>query len=357
MQVRHHAARLAVGTLLLTVGWSAQSATLTFDPETSAVEAGAALRATVTLSSPAKTNVVVPIVSSNPPVAAVPASVTVPAGAAKAQFVIQIARQPVAAAVAIQVTVSPPTESLQLNRKFTVLPPAAIASVATSPATVVGGAQSVLTVTLSRQAVYPGVVVGLSNTSTGQVVQPASVTVPAGKMVVSTNVNTAPVSALITVQVAAAVAGANRVASTLTVSSAPVAPPALACSVSADCVSGLCVDGVCCSSACGGSCQACNLAGSEGSCTPIPAGADPALECGAVSCAGYYWGWSGGTCYRRADVSASASMCDGANACQSTASACAASVQGPVTLTCSPTSQAPTPGTCMGTTPGSCTNH
>lgn len=357
MQVKHHAACLAVGTLLLTAGLSAQSATLTFDPETSSVEAGAALRATVALSSPAKTKVVVPLVSSNATIAAVPASVTVPAGAAKAQFLIQIARQPVLAKVTIQVTVSPPTESVQLRRTLTVLPPAAVVSVATSPIAVVGGAQSALTVTLSRQAVYPGVVVGLSNTSTGQVVQPASVTVPAGKSVVSTTVNTAPVSTLMTVQIAATVAGANRVASTLTVRSVSVAPPVLACDESGDCVSGLCVDGVCCSSTCGGSCQACNLAGSEGSCTSIPAGTDPDLECGAVSCTGYYWGWSGGTCYRRADVSASASMCGSANACQSTASACSASVQGPATLSCSPTSQDPAPGTCTGTTPGSCINH
>ena len=41
------------------------------------------------------------------------------------------------------------------------------------------------------------------------------------------------------------------------------------------CQSGPCVDGVCCNQACSGSCQACNLPGTVGQCTPIPGGQDP----------------------------------------------------------------------------------
>jgi hypothetical protein len=44
------------------------------------------------------------------------------------------------------------------------------------------------------------------------------------------------------------------------------------CSSGAECDSTLCVDGVCCASACGGVCQSCNVAGSAGNCTPVPAG-------------------------------------------------------------------------------------
>ncbi len=48
------------------------------------------------------------------------------------------------------------------------------------------------------------------------------------------------------------------------------------CTVAGDCDSGACVDGVCCDSACGGGvvgdCQACNLSGFEGTCSPEPAG-------------------------------------------------------------------------------------
>ncbi len=54
-----------------------------------------------------------------------------------------------------------------------------------------------------------------------------------------------------------------------------------ACSAPADCTSGNCVDGVCCNTACGGTCDACNLAGFTGTCTPITAGLDPANECAA----------------------------------------------------------------------------
>lgn len=46
-----------------------------------------------------------------------------------------------------------------------------------------------------------------------------------------------------------------------------------------NCASGHCIDGFCCNSACSGTCQACNLTGSEGNCTNIPNGLDPAKEC------------------------------------------------------------------------------
>jgi len=45
-----------------------------------------------------------------------------------------------------------------------------------------------------------------------------------------------------------------------------------ACQSSSECDSTECVDGVCCSSACTAICQACNVKGSEGTCTPIPVG-------------------------------------------------------------------------------------
>jgi hypothetical protein len=61
-----------------------------------------------------------------------------------------------------------------------------------------------------------------------------------------------------------------------------------------------CVDGVCCDGPCDGACVSCALAGSEGACTPIAAGADPDEECATMdpsSC-----GTSG--------------ACDGAGACE-----------------------------------------
>jgi hypothetical protein len=38
------------------------------------------------------------------------------------------------------------------------------------------------------------------------------------------------------------------------------------------CESGFCADGVCCHTACDGLCEACNLPGTEGTCSPLPAG-------------------------------------------------------------------------------------
>ncbi len=46
------------------------------------------------------------------------------------------------------------------------------------------------------------------------------------------------------------------------------------CSSADECESGVCTDGVCCSSACDGSCEQCDIAGSEGTCSPAPAGTD-----------------------------------------------------------------------------------
>lgn len=51
------------------------------------------------------------------------------------------------------------------------------------------------------------------------------------------------------------------------------------CAASGECASGFCVDGVCCSTSCTGTCKRCNVAGSIGTCTNIPAGTDPDNEC------------------------------------------------------------------------------
>jgi hypothetical protein len=53
------------------------------------------------------------------------------------------------------------------------------------------------------------------------------------------------------------------------------------CTAASACASAACTDGVCCdvtAAECGG-CRACNVAGSEGTCTNVPAGVDPHGEC------------------------------------------------------------------------------
>lgn len=59
------------------------------------------------------------------------------------------------------------------------------------------------------------------------------------------------------------------------------------CTANSDCKFNFCTDGVCCNNSCTGLCFACDLPGNVGSCTAVPAGQDPDLECpGASVCNG-----------------------------------------------------------------------
>ena len=72
--------------------------------------------------------------------------------------------------------------------------------------------------------------------------------------------------------------------------------PGEECGADGACVSGFCVDGVCCNSACTGQCEACDVEGSAGTCTPVagsPHGSRPACPvasatnpCSAAECDG-----------------------------------------------------------------------
>lgn len=66
--------------------------------------------------------------------------------------------------------------------------------------------------------------------------------------------------------------------------STPGSPIAASCDVDGDCASGHCIDDLCCATSCGNGvandCQACNLQGSEGTCTPMAA----STLCRAASC-------------------------------------------------------------------------
>ncbi len=66
------------------------------------------------------------------------------------------------------------------------------------------------------------------------------------------------------------------------------------CTAESDCSSGLCIDQVCCNTLCGDVCEACNVAGNEGTCSPQPAGTDPDGECAPGVCDGAYVCASGG---------------------------------------------------------------
>jgi hypothetical protein len=67
---------------------------------------------------------------------------------------------------------------------------------------------------------------------------------------------------------------------------APTLANGTTCVSDAACTSGQCTDGVCCNDACDASCVACNVPMNVGTCTPVPAGTDPAMECAMGECDG-----------------------------------------------------------------------
>jgi len=59
------------------------------------------------------------------------------------------------------------------------------------------------------------------------------------------------------------------------------------CGSPAECKSNICAQGRCCNAPCAGTCVACDLAGKEGACSPVPPGHDPHNSCSqdpAASC-------------------------------------------------------------------------
>ncbi|HEY3353623.1 MAG TPA: dickkopf-related protein, partial [Polyangia bacterium] len=71
-----------------------------------------------------------------------------------------------------------------------------------------------------------------------------------------------------------------------------------ACTTDNECTTGHCADGVCCDRACGGQCEACNAAGSVGTCAAVTgAPKGPRPQCaGAGACAGSCNGTNTATC-------------------------------------------------------------
>ena len=102
------------------------------------------------------------------------------------------------------------------------------------------------------------------------------------------------------------------------------------CSTSDQCQSGECVDGVCCNSACDGQCEACDVAGQVGTCSPTtgaPHGSRTACATDGTDCGGACNGalatactYPNATTQCRADsctngVASAATFCDGNGAC------------------------------------------
>jgi len=138
----------------------------------------------------------------------------------------------------------------------------------------------------------------------------------------------------------------------------PDRPAGGTCGRNEDCQDGLsCVDGVCCTSDCTGICQSCNVAGSEGACTPIPARTDPDTECRGFSCGSYYTGFTADDiCRLRADVSDDLATCNGGGACLAESDICPTQPAATTQVDCDDNCQTPTAGTCSGMLAGGCDN-
>ncbi len=108
-------------------------------------------------------------------------------------------------------------------------------------------------------------------------------------------------------------------------------PNGRVCSSSTECTFGQCIDGYCCNSSCTGSCAACNIGGSLGTCTPIAANGTPVgtRSCaGSAPCKGYCNGTSTAcqfpssstVCTAQSctgNIQTNARVCNGAGACTS----------------------------------------
>jgi uncharacterized repeat protein (TIGR01451 family) len=129
------------------------------------------------------------------------------------------------------------------------------------------------------------------------------------------------------------------------------------CATSGDCGSGFCTDGVCCNTACGGGsasdCQACNLPGNVGTCTPVAANTVCRASTGACDAAEVC---NGSAVACPADVTApNGTSCNDGNACTQTDTCQAGACTGSSSVTCAAADQCHAAGTC-NTSTGVCSN-
>ncbi len=93
------------------------------------------------------------------------------------------------------------------------------------------------------------------------------------------------------------------------------------CAMTSDCLSGSCADGYCCNTTCSNSCEACNLPGLEGLCSPMDAGTPDRVCLGGLVCSPY------GNCETPQGESCSANGQCASNRC--TSGSCVPCVQDP----------------------------
>jgi hypothetical protein len=186
---------------------------LTMNP--TSVTGGTSSTGTVTLSAPAPAGGLTVSLSDNSSSTSTPASVTVAAGATTATFTVSTSAVGSQTTVTISGTFNGVTKSATLT-----LNPPALKSFTLNPTTVVGGASSTATVTLTGPAPSGGAFITLSDNSAATQT-PASVTVQSGATTATVSIGSTAVSASTVSTVSATYSGATLQA-TVTVN-----PPAL----------------------------------------------------------------------------------------------------------------------------------
>ncbi len=167
---------------------------------------------TVTLSGPAPSGGQVVQLSATPKdLLILPASVTIEAGATSGKFNISTK----AVTSPVNVTVIAELGDSKKNAQITINPTTipVLSSLTLSPPSVIGGVNSVGTVTLSGPAPSGGQVVQLSATPTGSLMLPASVTLKAGETSGTFNIQTNVVAAPAYVTIAATLDNSQKNAS------------------------------------------------------------------------------------------------------------------------------------------------
>lgn len=192
---------------------TAALSSITLNP--TVVIGGTGSTGTVTLTAPAPSGGAVVTLSSGDSSVQVPTSVTVTAGTTSATF--SITTTAVAASKPVIIS---GTYGATQTATLTVTPPAAMAALSLSPATVQGGVNSTGTVTLNGVAPSGGAVVTLASNNTAAATVPTSVTVPAGNSSVTFTVTTFGVSANTTAVITATYGGSAT--ASLTVNAAVV---------------------------------------------------------------------------------------------------------------------------------------
>ncbi|MFL6449385.1 MAG: hypothetical protein ACJ746_17135 [Bryobacteraceae bacterium] len=174
------------------------------------VQGGSVSAGTITLSAAAPSGGAVVAVSTTGGSAIVPNFVTVVAGSTTAGFPISTSSVTLAAANTITATYA----GISQTASLTVTPgPAAISSLAISPASVKGGTSSTGTISLTSPAPAGGMVVALTTNNTNFSSVPASLTIAAGAVQRTFAVTTRPTPLSRAVTITASYGGTSKAAS------------------------------------------------------------------------------------------------------------------------------------------------